>query len=221
MDRIDTMLSDSNSLRVKVFKEIEKDILNGVFSPGDSLIEHKLSTELGVSRTPVREALRQLELEGLVKTVPNKGAVVVGVSQKDIEDIYAIRMQIEGLAAKWSAENINDEELAALREVVELQEFYVEKGDYLQVWHLDNRFHEIIYDTCRSRPLKFMLSNFHNYIQKARAVSFKSTGRAVLAVREHRNILEAIGVHNGEKAQELTELHIKNAKDNLLKSLNE
>ena len=117
MEKLEHSLQDNHSLRAKVFKEIEKAILDGIFSPGDNLIEQKLSNELGVSRTPVREALRQLELEGLVETIPNKGAVVIGVTQKDIDDIYTIRMHIEGLAAGWAATNITDEELQELKEI--------------------------------------------------------------------------------------------------------
>ncbi len=219
MEKIDVNLQDNNSLRARVFTEIEQAILDEVFLPGDSLIEQKLSNSLGVSRTPVREALRQLELEGLVKMIPNKGAVVVGVSKKDIDDIYTIRMQIEGLAARWSAENITQEELNELREVVELQEFYVSKGDTVQVWHLDTKFHEIIYDTSRSRPLKSTLTNFHNHIKKARAMSFKTTGRAKLAVQEHRAILEAISQHNADLAEKYAKEHILNAKENLFSGL--
>ncbi|MHB1131421.1 MAG: GntR family transcriptional regulator [Chloroflexota bacterium] len=216
MKRLDTAPSDNSSLRAQVFKEIELAILNGAFAPGDGLTELKLSADLGVSRTPVREALRQLELEGLVRTIPNKGAVVVGVSEKDIDDIYTIRMHIEGLAAKWAADNITDEEIGALREIVELQEYYVSRGDTLQVWHLDSRFHELIYECCRSRPLKHTLSSFHHYIQKARALSFKTTGRAKVAVQEHRDILEAISSRDSGAAELLTEEHIKNAKRNFL-----
>ena len=95
MKKFDDSLS-GNPLRKHVYKEIEKAILDGVFPPGYSLTEGKLSHELGVSRTPVREALMQLELEGLVKTVPNKGAVVVGVTSQDIDDIYAVRTRIGG-----------------------------------------------------------------------------------------------------------------------------
>ena len=90
---------DNSPLRVQVFKAIENAVLNGEYKEGDSLNELKISAELGVSRTPVREALMQLELEGLVKNIPNKGAVVIGISEKDIEDIYAVRIRIEGLAA--------------------------------------------------------------------------------------------------------------------------
>jgi len=98
--------SYSRSLREKVFYQIQNDILNGVYQPGDSLTEKKLCDELGVSRTPVREAIRQLELVELVRSIPNKGVIVTGISEKDIEEIYVIRMMIEGLASRWAAENI-------------------------------------------------------------------------------------------------------------------
>ena len=91
--------TDDRSLRIRVFNAIENAILDGEYKDGDSLNELRLSKELGISRTPVREALMQLELEGLVRSVPNKGAVVVGVTEKDIHDIYEIRIRIEGLAA--------------------------------------------------------------------------------------------------------------------------
>lgn len=221
MERINNAAIDSNSLRVQVFREIEKAILDGVYSPGDSLIEMKLSTELGVSRTPVREALRQLELENLVKTVPNKGAVVIGVSEKDILDIYDIRVVLECLASRWAADNITDEELSELCEVVELQEYYAKKGDNLQVWHLDTKFHEIIYNSSRSRPLRHTLSNFHHYIQKAREVSFKTSGRAESAAHEHRNIYEALKQHNADTSSKLTEDHIRFARENFIKNTKE
>ena len=217
MEKI-SLVTDSNSLRAQVFKEIEKAILDGVYSPGDSLTELKLSAELGVSRTPIREALRQLELEELVKTVPNKGAIVVGVSSKDIEDIYNIRMVLEGLASRWAAEHISEEELSELRQVVELQEFYAQKNDALQVWQLDSKFHEIIFQSSRSRPLRHTLSQFHHYIQRAREVSFRTTGRAATAVQEHRNIYEALRQRDGEAASCLTEEHVRRARENFMKS---
>ena len=100
-----------NSLGNKIFRQLQDDILNGKYEPGDILTEMKLSEELGVSRTPIREALKQLELEGLVKTTPgSKRIIVQGITEKDIEDIYIIRMMIEGLAARWAAEKITPEE---------------------------------------------------------------------------------------------------------------
>lgn len=208
--------SDNSSLRIRVFNAIENAILNGEYKDGESLSELKISSELGVSRTPVREALMQLELEGLVKNIPNKGAVVVGVSEKDIEDIYAIRISIEGLAAKLCTQKITGEELKALEKIADLQEFYLMKNDTEQILKLDGDFHKIIYDSSRSRPLRFMLTNFHNYIRHARDISVQTQGRAEKTVAEHRAILEAIRNKNAELAEKLTAEHIRNAKENLL-----
>lgn len=207
--------TDDRSLRIRVFNAIENAILNGEYKDGDSLNELRLSKELGISRTPVREALMQLELEGLVKNVPNKGAVVIGVTQQDIHDIYEIRIRIEGLAARLCAENITEDELHALEQIVDLQEFYLLKNDTEQIWKLDGDFHKIIYDASRSRPLRFTLSNFHNYIKKARDISVQTEGRAEKTVAEHRAILKSIQEHNGELAEQLTAQHISNAEENL------
>ena len=206
------------SLRIRVFNAIENAILDGEYKDGDSLNELRLSKELGVSRTPVREALMQLELEGLVRNIPNKGAVVVGVTEQDTHDIYEIRIRIEGLASRLCAENITEEELRALEQIVDLQEFYLLKNDTEQIWKLDGDFHKIIYDASRSRPLRFTLSNFHNYIKKARDISVQTEGRAEKTVAEHRAILDAIKAHNGALAEQLTAQHIANAEENLFEN---
>lgn len=205
-----------NSLRGRVFAQLQDDILNGKYSAGDSLVETRLSEELGVSRTPIREAIRQLELEGLVSTIPNKGAVVKGISAKDIEDIYTIRMKIEGLAARWAAEKISDSELAELKEALEFEEFYTLKNDATHLLKFDSKFHEIIFKASKSMPLMHMLQTFHLYVQRARNVSFKSPQRAKEALAEHSAILKAITERNPDKAEELTTEHIKNARDNLI-----
>lgn len=213
-------ISDQGSLTSKVFKSMEKAILSGEFLPGESLTEQSLSAELGVSRTPVREALRQLELEGLVKTVPNKGAEVVGLSEKDVDDIYTIRVHIEGLAARWAAENITDEDIKKLRDTLELQEFYAAKGDSDRVKSLDSAFHEALYKACESNPLRQILSQLHNNIQRSRGLSIQSAGRASAAVEEHRRIFEAIAAHNGELAENEAQAHIVNAKQSMLRVKN-
>ena len=210
--------TDDRSLRIRVFNAIENAILDGEYKDGDSLNELRLSKELGISRTPVREALMQLELEGLVRNVPNKGAVVVGVTEQDIHDIYEIRIRIEGLAARLCAENITEDELRALEQIVDLQEFYLLKNGTEQIWKLDGDFHKIIYDASRSRPLRFTHSNFHNYIKKARDISVQTEGRAEKTVAEHRAILDAIKAHNGDLAEQLTAKHISNAEDNLFEN---
>ncbi|MCG8499306.1 MAG: GntR family transcriptional regulator [Firmicutes bacterium] len=206
------------SLRAKVFQQLEEDILDGKFKSGDSLIETKLSQELGVSRTPIREAIRQLELEGLVKIVPNKGAVVLGISTQDIEDIYTIRMLIEGLAVRWATEKINDEEIEKLKESIELSEFYTRKNNMQHLQRFDSRFHELIYEACKSKPLKHVLTTFHHYIQKARMSSFAAPGRASDALKEHKAILEAMIERDCDRAEKLMYEHVKNASANLIKA---
>lgn len=215
MKKLGSSKLGSHSLTDQVFESLQNDILNGVLYPGDALIENHISEELGVSRTPVREAISRLELGGLVKTVPNKGALVVGIQDKDIQDIYTIRMYIEGLASKWAADHITGEQLAQLRNIVELQEFYLERSNYAQIWQLDTRFHRLIFDACNSAILRNTLSNFHHFIQKARELSIKKPGRAKPSVHEHLLILEALEKHDADLAEKLTFEHIRNAKNNL------
>jgi len=203
------------SLGAAVFSDLERAIINGEYQAGDSLSEIKLSEKYGVSRTPVREALRQLELEGLVELIPNKGATVVGVSEKDIADIYAVRIRIEGLAARLCAENATAEELQALERLVDLQEFYLLKGKSDQLWELDGEFHNTIFEASRNRPLQSMLSSFHSYISRARSNSMKSAERAARSVEEHRDILSAIAAKDGDGAEEFMTAHIVAARSNL------
>jgi len=209
----------SVSLRQRVFERLQNDILNGKYQPGDSLIETRLSEELGVSRTPIREAIRQLELEDLVQAIPNKGVVVKGISQQDIKDIYTIRMLIEGLAARWAAEKITDEELKELKEVLELEEFFTMKNDAQHLGQYDFKFHDIIFKASKSKPLMHTLSTFHHYVQRARKASFKTPGRALKALKEHRDIYEAIAARDAERAEKLATEHVYNASKNLLNNV--
>lgn len=211
--------NDTHGLRRKVFAIIEEAVLNDKYKKGENLIESKLATELGVSRTPIREALTQLEHEGLVQLIPNKGALVTGISPKDIQDIYTIRMMIEGLAARWAAENITGEEIKELKEAVDLEEFYTSKADIEHLIQLDSRFHQVIYKASKSRPLMYMLQTFHHYIQRARTQSIGTPGRAQKALDEHKAILQAISARDGAKAERLTAAHIQKAQANLLKAL--
>lgn len=218
MAKIEKIDNDgSSSLRGKVFFQIENDILNGKYKPGENLIETKLSEELGVSRTPIREAIRQLELEGLVQSIPNKGAIVTGISPKDIDDIYTIRMMIEGLAARWAAENITDDELKDLKETLDLEEFYTHKKDVEHILKLDSKFHEILFKASKSKPLMNMLIMFHHYVQSARISSLSKSGRPEEALEEHKSIYDAICEKDAKKAEMLIIDHIKKASLNLLK----
>ena len=198
------------SLADQVFEHIETDILSGRYSRGEILTETKLSIELGVSRTPIREALRRLEQEHLIEE-SGKGSVVIGISESDLKDIFLIRKQIEGFSARAVAENHTEEQLRELREVVELQEFYLSKADSDQIKKMDNRFHRLIYKMSGSATFYDILVPLHKKIQKYRSASVENKSRAVESVNEHRAIYEAIASGDGERAAQMVEVHINNA----------
>jgi DNA-binding GntR family transcriptional regulator len=208
-------VTDKYSLRGRVFKKIREDILSGVYSQNEELKETTIGAELGVSRTPVREALRQLELEGLVNIIPNKGAYVNGISEKDIHDIYIIRSYLEGLCARWACEHITQEQIDELEEVVYLSEFHAKKEHHEQIVELDNKFHQLIYEASSSKILNHVLSDFHHYVQRIRKITLASDHRAANSNKEHTAILDAIRQRDGEKAENLAHEHIMNTIKNI------
>ena len=208
------------SLGSRVFQKIREDILNGRYKEHDEIRENTLGKELGVSRTPVREALRQLELEGLVTIIPNRGAYVTGISRKDIWDIYAMRSMLEGLCARWASEHITDEQLDKLEEAILLSEFQIKKESGFnasQVAVLDGQFHAILYEASGSRILSHVLTDFHNYVKMARVSSVVSEERARKSIREHRQILRAIRERDADMAEQLANEHIMHVMQNLKK----
>jgi DNA-binding GntR family transcriptional regulator len=159
------------SLRGKVFQKIREEILSGVYQDGEELREVTLGEKLGVSRTPVREALRQLELEGLVTIVPNKGAYVTSISRKDVEDIYKIRSLLEGLCARWATKNITEQQILDMEETLLLSEFHLKRNGKvktIQVSELDSKFHKVLYEASNSRILEHLLTDFHSSSELSR-----------------------------------------------------
>lgn len=198
------------SLADQVFEHIETNILSGKYQKGEILTEMKLCSEMGVSRTPVREALRRLEQEHLIEESP-KGTVVVGISEKDLEDIFLIRGKLEGNAAELAALNHTPEQLEVLKEAVEFQEFYLNKQDPEHIKLMDSRFHETIFKMCGSAVFYDVLKPLHRKILKYRRASVTDNSRATASVSEHRAIYEAIAVKDGKKASELIIKHLNNA----------
>ena len=206
------------SSRDYALRIIKDNIISLRLEPGSQISENELATEMGLSRTPVREALRQLELEGLVTLVPNRGAYVTGISSKDVRDIYEIRSMLEGLCARWATEHITQKEIEALEEVILLSEFYLKKPGQeqaRQVAELDGKFHKILYEASNSRILEHVLSDFHKYVKMARTLSVEEQDRAVKSVEEHREILEAIRNKDAGRAEALADRHIRKAMENL------
>lgn len=204
-----------NSLSGQVFYKLRERILNGQYKENDELREIAIGAELGVSRTPVREALRQLELEGLIKIIPNKGAYVTGITAKDVKDIYEIRFLLEGLCARWAAEHIHEEQLNKLRETVLLAEYHLNLPSSEQVYHLDGAFHRIMFEASGSKRLEHVLADFHRYVQRSRRHSIASKERAEKSIQEHKEILEAIEAKDPDRAEQLARAHIAHVMQHL------
>ncbi len=198
------------SLADQVFEQLENDILSGKYSRGEILNESKLSVELGVSRTPIREALRRLEQEHLIEETP-KGLEVVGINDNDLKDIFMIRAKLEGEAAAMAAKNHTAKQLDILREAVEFQEFYLDKNDPERIKKMDSRFHETIYKMCGSAVFYDVLLPLHKKILKYRRASVSNTSRAEASVAEHRKIYTAIEQGDAELAEKLVIEHLNNA----------
>ena len=204
------------SLADQVFEHIETDILSGKYSRGEILTESKLSVELGVSRTPVREALRRLSQEHLIEE-SGKGSVVIGITEKDLDDIFMIRQKLECLAAEYAALNHSDDQLSELKETLELQEFYLAKSDAEHIKHMDNKFHSILYKLTGSTVFYDTLVPLHKKIQKYRKASVQSGSRAEESVAEHREIYIAIAASDVEAASKAAFNHVQNAYNHIKK----
>lgn len=205
------MLKNEYSLTEKVYQNLRSDILSGTFRDQEELRETALAKVYGVSRTPVREAIRQLALEGLVDTIPNRGAYVHNIHGKDVKDVYAIRSLLEGLAARWAVENITDEQIEAMEEVLYMSEYYRKKELWEQVYKCDNKFHDLMYAASGSHLLEHMLRTFHEYVQQVRKSALQDEKRAKSSFEEHAAILEAIKKGQADEAADLAKQHIDNA----------
>lgn len=210
--------NDKYSLRGRVFQKLREDILSGKYKEHEELKEVAIGEELGVSRTPVREAFRQLELEGLIQIIPNKGAYVTGITAKDVKDIYMIRSLLEGLCARLATEKISKEQLEEMEENIYLAEFHAQKGHLDQMAELDNRFHDILYEACDSKLLEHTLRDFHRYVLRVRQKTLATNTRGLESNDEHRQIMEAIKAGDAVLAEQLANQHMINAYDNMVKN---
>ncbi len=205
----------SISLADQIFERLENDILIGKYQYGTVLTETALSEELGVSRTPVREALRRLQQENLIKDT-NKGMVVLGITEEDLKDIYNIRLQLEGMAVEKFIENLTEESLSKLKEILDFQEFYGGKHDSYHVIFKDSEFHESIYKNCGSSILCETLLPLHKKVVKFRQASIEQTGRTEKSINEHKALYDAIKQRNITLAKQLINEHILNARNSIM-----
>ena len=206
------------SLADQVFEKLENDIITGVYPRGEILTELKLVEQLGVSRTPIREALRRLEQERLIAE-SGKGSVVLGITVEDLVDIMDIRQRIEGLAAWYATRNMTQEGLEKLRHISQLQDFYFEKQDVEHLRQMDDQFHDTIYELSGRTVICDTLLPLHRKTMRFRKISIQDSQRLSRSVQEHKAIFEAIASGDAELASKLTTEHIANAKENMIARL--
>lgn len=211
-------LDSYKPLREIVLEALREAIISGVLEPGERLMEIQLAEEMGVSRTPVREAIRKLELEGFVVMIPRKGAYVAGVSYKDVKDVFEIRRALEVLAAGLAAEKATDEEI----ELMERALHYNNQPNSLEeIVQADTDFHALVYKASRNERLTQILSNLREQIQRFRATSLAVPGRLKTAIQEHMELVDNIARHDVEGAQNIATLHIENAANVMFETMRE
>lgn len=206
------------SLADQVYERLEYGILTGEYQPGEILSEKRLAAELGVSRTPIREAMTRLIYEKLINETPS-GNEVRGISKSDVEDIFEVRKHLELLASKKAADNMTTDEISKLQDVVEQQEYFASKGDVQRVRDLDTEFHDLIYMGCGSVTLQSILTPIHHKLMKFRKASLEHEGRILESVAEHKAILEAIKTGDKERIDELMLKHIEKARQNVIEAM--
>ncbi|MBK5262235.1 MAG: GntR family transcriptional regulator [Peptostreptococcaceae bacterium] len=198
-------------LAENLYTQIQMDIIKGILPAGKKLTEQSLCEQYKVSRTPVREALRQLEIEGLVENIPNRGSFVVGFTSQDIKDIYELRKTYEIQAVKWAIERIDDDELDELGEIFEFMEFYTKKHDIDKMLNINSNFHQLIYTSSRNKMLRQVLSSYQMYIKYSRDRSSYSNDYLEIVLEEHRAIYNAFLQKNETLAINAMLSHMENS----------
>ena len=208
-------------LRDVVFNTLRNAILKGELKPGERLMEIQLAQRLGVSRTPVREAIRKLELEGLVLMIPRKGAEVAQITIRDLEDVLEVRCALEELAVKDACDHITDEQLIELKKAANDFKRSLDGTEIIDCVKADMHFHEIIYDATNNRRLLQILSNLREQMYRYRMEYLKDRSMHKNLLEEHDAIRRALKKHDKEKAGNAIHIHIENQKESIINSLHE
>lgn len=209
-------IESSNSLGDTVYEALREAIIKQVLKPGERLMETELAEEMGVSRTPVREAMRKLELEDYVEMIPRKGTYVSGLSIKDVNNLFEIRGALETLAAGLAAKRATQVEIAEMRKNLQEETHLFETSDVLKMIEFDTCFHEIIYSAARNVRLQNMIKDLRDQIQRFRTTSLAVPGRMKFALAEHHKIVEAIALGDVQEAERVTRAHLASAENALL-----
>ena len=199
------------SLAEEITEIIRQRIINGEYTMGEKLVESRIATELKVSRTPVRDAFRQLAKEHLMEYIPNKGCFARGFSQKDMTDIYAVRKAVEQLAVTWVVENADDVGLEELSRQLEMMDFYTVNNAYDKLLEANEEFHNMIYRMAGSRFIVQVLKSYQDYVHTARCMTLKKETDLPKIYEEHAAIYRALAERNETEAVQLVGEHLDNS----------
>ncbi|MDD6539259.1 MAG: GntR family transcriptional regulator [Firmicutes bacterium] len=209
-----TELENNNApLSESLLGKLQRDILTGEFKPGKKLTEQELCSRYMVSRTPVREALKQLETDGLVENILNRGAFVVGMSDQDYEDMFELRKIYEIQAVKWAIERISEEEMEKLEETFEFMEFYTLRNDIDKMLTINTGFHQVIYEASHNRQLKKLLSSYQTFVKYKNAESVYDDDYLQSVLEEHRAIFKAFVDKDVKAGAQAMERHMNKTKE--------
>lgn len=206
-------------LRDVVFKTLRQAILTGEFMPGERLMEISLANRLGVSRTPVREAIRKLELEGLVVMIPRKGAAVARITVSDLKDVLEVRCHLEEFAASIACERIDDEEIQELTVALKAFEDAIKVKNLKLIAERDVEFHDVIFKATKNKRLLQIINNLREQIYRYRIEYIKDFDYHEVLVKEHRQIVDAILRGDKEAASQIMRTHIYNQETIVIKNL--
>ena len=212
-------LDSYQPLREVVCETLREAIRKGVLKPGERLMEIQLAEELGVSRTPVREAIRKLELEGYVIMMPRRGTYVANLSIRDVNEVFEIRTSLDSLASGLAAERITDEELERLQRLLVMIGEYIEENNMEKIVETDTEFHDILYQASRNTRLVGIIFNLREQLTRFRATSMAYPGRLKETLEEHRHLVEAIAQGDALEAQHAAEEHMEKSEQTLLTSM--
>ena len=221
-DKLEIRMDEYLPLRDVVFNTLRQAILKGELKPGERLMEIQLANKLGVSRTPVREAIRKLELEGLVLMIPRKGAEVAEITRQDMEDVLEVRTALEELAVKDACDHITDAQLSELKKASnEFKKALLEGKDLVTCADADMHFHDVILSATNNRRLIQMLNNLSEQMYRYRMEYLKDERTHKTLIEEHDAIRRALKKHDKVKAGAAIRVHIDNQKRSILESLTE
>jgi DNA-binding GntR family transcriptional regulator len=210
---------DPSPLHERIYETLRAEVISGQRKPGELLSEAELARSWGVSRSPIREALRQLEQHDLVRWAPRRGATVARLTVAGLRDIYEVREALESLSAGLAAERGSPADLAKMRDLAAEVEQAQDEGDYLRAIMLDDEFHRLMASTTRNRMLESQSGRVLDRVIMARMMVREEPGRTQEIVHEHQGILDALGQRDAKKAAEMAALHVRNARVRLMEML--